>query len=37
MVTEATVKFHLGNLFRKLQVRSRARLLDAARKRALIP
>jgi DNA-binding CsgD family transcriptional regulator len=36
-VTEATVKFHLGNLFRKLQVRSRARLLDAARKRALIP
>jgi DNA-binding CsgD family transcriptional regulator len=36
-VSEATVKFHLGNLFRKLEVRSRARLLEAARLRALIP
>jgi DNA-binding CsgD family transcriptional regulator len=36
-VSEATVKFHLGSLFRKLGVRSRTRLLEAARLRALIP
>jgi DNA-binding CsgD family transcriptional regulator len=36
-VSEAAVKFHLGNLFRKLGVRSRARLLEAARLRAIIP
>jgi DNA-binding NarL/FixJ family response regulator len=36
-VSEATVKFHLGSLFRKLEVRSRTRLLEAARLRVLIP
>jgi DNA-binding CsgD family transcriptional regulator len=36
-VSEAAVKFHLGNLFRKLEVRSRARLLEAARRRAVLP
>ena len=36
-VSEAAVKFHLGNLFRKLEVRSRAGLLEAARRRAVIP
>jgi len=36
-VSEAAVKFHLGNLFRKLAVQSRVRLLEAARLRAIIP
>ena len=36
-VSEAAVKFHLGNLFRKLEVRSRARLLEAARPHPGIP
>jgi LuxR family maltose regulon positive regulatory protein len=36
-MTENTVKFHLKNMFQKLQVRYRAEALQAARARGLLP
>ena len=35
-MTENTVKFHLKNVFQKLQVRHRAEALQAARARGLL-
>jgi DNA-binding CsgD family transcriptional regulator len=35
-VSESAVKFHLRNLFRKLQVKRRAALLEHARARGLL-
>jgi DNA-binding CsgD family transcriptional regulator len=36
ILSESAVKFHLRNLFRKLNVSSRAALLDAARRRGIV-
>ena len=35
-LSEAAVKFHLGNLFRKVKVESRSSLLETARRRGII-
>jgi DNA-binding NarL/FixJ family response regulator len=35
-VTEQTVKFHLSNIYRKLQVKGRTAAVEAARRRGLI-
>jgi len=35
VLSESAVKFHLRNLFKKLQVRTRAALVEAARQRGI--